>query len=186
VSAAKKPARTYKDTGIDGLYVCGSTGEGFVLHLKERKSILEVDSVSPVPCVYYRKSEAEIKQNWLNIIESTDLPFIIYNIPGTTGYDLSLKLFEEMASVEKVYGIKRTAMNSYQILQFRKVAGTDFVIFNGSDEQYLAGRLMVAEDSPGFPKRRRARGSQGDSRSNTLLLMHFRTIGKFVTLVINA
>ncbi len=182
--AVKKLIDCYRNTGVDGIYVCGSTGEGFVLSIDERKRTLEaamqaahgdltviahigaaatrdsielakhaasikVDAISSVPCVYYKLKEAEIKANWSNIIDSTDLPFIIYNIPHTTGYDLSMELFSDMASIEKVYGLKNSTFNAYQILQFRKVAGDDFVIYNGPDEQYLAGRLMGADGGIG-------------------------------------
>ena len=119
------------------------------MELARHAASLNVDAVSAVPRVYYPISESEIKRHWLSIIESTDLPFIIYNIPGTTGYDLSLDLFSEMVSHEKVYGIKNTTMNAFQILQFRRAAGEDFVVFNGPDEQYLAGRMMGADGGIG-------------------------------------
>jgi N-acetylneuraminate lyase len=182
--AAGRLARCYKKAGVDGLYVCGSTGEGVLLTVEERMKTLEavveevggemtvmahigaaatrhsialakhaaslnVDAISSIPCVYYKISEAEIKRNWLAMIEAVDVPFVIYNIPGTTGYDISMSLFSEMAATEQVYGIKNTTMNAYQILQFRRAAGKDFIIFNGPDEQYLAGRLMGADGGIG-------------------------------------
>ena len=54
-----------------------------------------VSAVSAVPSVYYRLSEASIEKHWDTIMDSTELPFFIYNIPQLTGYDLSFELFEK-------------------------------------------------------------------------------------------
>ena len=127
VDAIKKLARFYANKGVKGLYVGGSSGEGFLLTVDERKKLLEAvidevgkeltiivhvgaaatrDSVelakhaeekgahalSAVPNVYYGLPERSIELHWKNIINSTNLPFIIYNIPQTTGYSLSNNL----------------------------------------------------------------------------------------------
>ena len=49
-----------------------------------------------------------------------------------------------MAKKEKVIGIKNSSESTCQTERFRKIAGPDFVIFNGPAEQLLAGRLMGA------------------------------------------
>lgn len=88
--------------------------------------------------------QASIETHWKTIIASTDLPFFIYNIPQLTGYDLSYSLLERMMKEEKVIGIKDSAESTYQMERFRRIVGDDFIIFNGPDEQFLAGRLMGA------------------------------------------
>lgn len=102
------------------------------------------DAVSAVPSVYYHLSEASIETHWNTIMDASDLPFFIYNIPQLTGYDLSYSLFKKMSSKEKVIGIKNSSESTCQIERFRKIAGDDFVIFNGPDEQLLSGRIMGA------------------------------------------
>lgn len=179
IEAIKQLCKIYESKGVKGVYVCGSTGEGFLLSTQERKEIAKavkeavsdsftvivhvgcastkesielakhcesigVDAVSAVPSVYYRLPSASVEKHWNGIINSTDLPFIIYNIPQLTGFNLPLDLFERMAKNPKVYGIKNSEEPVYNMERFRTIAGEDFVIFNGSDEQFLGGRLMGA------------------------------------------
>ncbi|MEG1525497.1 MAG: dihydrodipicolinate synthase family protein [Clostridia bacterium] len=173
-------ARKYAALGVTGMYACGSTGEGVLLDVAERKLVTEtlVDeigdqmtvivhvgapatkhsaelaehawrcgahAVSAVPCIYYRPSEDTIEAHWKSIMDAADIPFIIYNIPQLTGYDLSMKLFRKMLTYDRVSGIKNTSMNAYQTEQLKTIGGKDFIVFNGPDEQYLAGRIMGAD-----------------------------------------
>lgn len=115
------------------------------IELAEHAEKVGADALSAVPCIYYRVPESSIEGHWNNIINSTSLPFIIYNIPNLIGYDLSMGLLKKMLQNKKVIGVKNTAMNAYQTQQFKALGGKDFIVFNGPDEQYLAGRMMGAE-----------------------------------------
>lgn len=184
LEAMKALVEVYKQRGVKGVYVCGSTGEGFLLSTQERMAVAEavnsvagddftvivhigcastkesillakhsesigVDAVSAVPSVYYRLPAQSVEKHWNGIIASTDLPFIIYNIPQLTGFNLPYDLFGRMANNPKVIGIKNSEEPIYGMERFRTIAGEDFVIFNGSDEQFLAGRLMGADSGIG-------------------------------------
>lgn len=108
-----------------------------------------VDAISSIPAVYYRLSPASVKAHWQAMIDSTSLPFIIYHIPQTTGFNLPMALFAEMAKQEKVIGLKCSSESTFELQQFKAIGGEDFLVFNGPDEQFLAGRAIGADGGIG-------------------------------------
>lgn len=182
--AARKLARHYASTGVRGLYVGGSSGEGMLQSVEERKQMLEAviaevgqeltiiahvgapstrdsvelakhaeqagaHAVSAVPAIYYRLSPQSVEAHWQAIIDSTSLPFIIYHIPQTTGFQLSKSLLTKMAAQEKVIGVKISAESTFELQQFKAAGGKEFLVLNGPDEQYLAGRSIGADGGIG-------------------------------------
>ena len=178
--AARRLSNYFYEKGIKSLYVCGSTGEGFLLTTEERKRLVEAvteevggkmniivhvgtaatrqsvelarhaeqagaDATSAVPCVYYRPGEESVYRHWTAITQAADLPFFIYNIPQLTGFNLSMGLFNRMLENDRVAGVKCSSDPAHDILRFKQAGGKDFIVFNGPDEQYLAGRMMGAD-----------------------------------------
>ena len=93
------------------------------VRLAQHAEKVGADAVSSIPAVYYRLSPQSVKAHWQAMIDSTNLPFIIYHIPQTTGFNLPISLFEEMAKQEKVIGIKCSSESTFELQQFKAVAG---------------------------------------------------------------
>lgn len=123
------------------------------VRLAKHAKSLGVDAVSSIPCVYYGFSPKAIKKHWMSMIDATDLPFIIYHIPQTTRFNLPLSLFSEMARNEKVIGIKCSSESTYELERFKyigtKEKNGEFIVFNGPDEQFIAGRMIGADSGIG-------------------------------------
>lgn len=122
---------------------CASTKES--IELAKHAESIGADAVSAVPSVYYHLPAESVKLHWEAIINATDVPFIIYNIPQLTGFDLSPAMLAEFAENEKVIGVKNSADPVFLMERYRVAAGDDFIIFNGSDEQFVGGRIMGAD-----------------------------------------
>lgn len=106
-------------------------------------------AISAVPSIYYRVSEKAVEQHWLTIMGSTSLPFIIYHIPQTTGFQLSTKLLSSLAAHDQVIGVKISSESTFELQQFKAAGGEDFLVYNGPDEQFLAGLSMGADGGIG-------------------------------------
>ena len=57
------------------------------------------------------------------MIEAAKLPFIIYNIPQTTGYNISMSLFKKMVEKDYVIGIK-----THQHQQLKSICSEETVL----------------------------------------------------------
>lgn len=110
-------------------------------HAKE----LGADALAAIPPIYYGLSEKAIGEYWKAIALSTDLDFIIYNIPQTTGYALSNTLLKEMLKIDQVIGVKNSSMPILDINLFKNNGTKEIIVFNGPDEQFVGGRTMGAD-----------------------------------------
>lgn len=115
------------------------------IELAKYAAELGYDALSAIPPIYFKLPDRAVYKYWSDIIDSTELPFIIYNIPQTTGYTLSPALFEKLLENKKVIGVKNSSMPTMDIERFKKVGGDNVIVFNGPDEQYVAGRIMGAD-----------------------------------------
>ena len=112
-----------------------------------------VDAIASIPPIYFRLPEYSIAGYWNAISAAAPhTDFVIYNIPQLAGTALTMRLFAEMMKNPKVIGVKNSSMPT-QDIQLFKAAGLkargDFVVFNGPDEQFVAGRAIGADGGIG-------------------------------------
>lgn len=115
------------------------------LELAKHAESLGVDALAAIPPIYFVLPEDAIENYWTSMVEATDLDFIIYNIPQTTGYALSVTLLNKMLAHEQVIGVKNSSMPVLDINTFKLESNKELIIFNGPDEQFLGGRSMGAD-----------------------------------------
>lgn len=122
----------------------GATSTREAAELARHAAQTGANAISSVPNIYYPLPENCIEDYWDELIDTARLPFFIYNIPATTGYNLSLSLFERMIRKPYVAGIKTTSPDCTLINRMKRIGGENTLIFNGEDAQLLAGLTMGA------------------------------------------
>jgi len=122
---------------------CNNTEESCELAAHAEK--LGVDAIASIPPIYFRLPDYAIAQYWNDISAAApNTDFIIYNIPQLAGVALSVKLFKEMRKNPRVIGVKNSSMPVQDIQGFVDAGGENCVVFNGPDEQFIAGRAIGA------------------------------------------
>ena len=122
---------------------CNNTAES--CQLAAHAESLGVDAIASIPPIYFHLPEYAIAGYWNDISAAAPhTDFIIYNIPQLAGVALTPALFREMRKNPRVIGVKNSSMPAYDIEIFLREGGEDCVVFNGPDEQFVAGRTIGA------------------------------------------
>ena len=111
---------------------------------------LGVDAIAAIPPIYFHLPEHAIAQYWNDISASApNTDFVIYNIPQLAGVALTMPLFRKMLENPRVVAVKNSSMPVQDIQLFKSEGGPDFTVFNGPDEQFVAGRIIGADGGIG-------------------------------------
>jgi 4-hydroxy-tetrahydrodipicolinate synthase len=110
-------------------------------------------SVAP----YYNKPTQEgLFQHFRAIADSTDLPVVVYNVPGRTGSNIEPATLVRLADVENIVGVKEASGNINQMCEICHAVPADFIVLSGDDVVTLplmaiGGRGVVSVSSNEIP-----------------------------------
>ncbi|MBG9367843.1 dihydrodipicolinate synthase family protein [Streptococcus sp. NLN64] len=123
---------------------CNNTRDS--VELAKHSEKLGVDAIAAIPPIYFKLSEEAIADYWNTISKAApNTDFILYNIPQLAGVALTEKLYKKMLDNPCVIGVKNSSLSVQDIQLFSQIGGDERIVFNGPDEQYIAGRVMGAE-----------------------------------------
>lgn len=87
---------------------------------------------------YYNKpTQQGMYLHFKTIAECTDLPQILYNVPGRTGSDLLPETVGRLAEIPNIVGIKEATSDVSRVQKIKKLAGEDFIVLSGDDATFL-------------------------------------------------
>lgn len=95
--------------------------------------------VSPM---YNKPPQRGLVAHFRAVAEATDLPVILYNVPGRTGGNIEARTTLALAEVPNVIGIKEASGNMGQIMEILRDRPPHFSVLSGDDSLTLP--LMAA------------------------------------------
>ena len=110
-------------------------------------------SVTP----YYSKPTPEgLYQHYRAIAESTELPIVLYNVPGRTGVNLDVATVLRLSGIPNIVGVKEASGNVAQMCEIHASVPDDFLLLSGDDPLTVAvmaigGRGVISVASNAAP-----------------------------------
>lgn len=100
-------------------------------------------AVSAVPSYYYILKPNEMHRYYSEIAEAVSIPLIIY--AKTADYAPSVEMFQKLAAIPGVEGVKYTGAAHYMMGRIKEALGKDFMVYSGYDEMCLSGIMSGAD-----------------------------------------
>ena len=99
---------------------------------------LGADAALVVTPYYNKPSQEGLYRHFKYIHDETDIPLVIYNVPGRTGVNIAVETVGRLAELPRVVGIKDATSDILRPIKLRKAAGKDFAILSGEDATVVA------------------------------------------------
>lgn len=121
----------------------GSNSTSEAVQLTERIAPLGVDGFLNVSPYYNKPPRKGLIGHFSACAEASDVPQILYNVPGRTCCDMTPDIVADLAKIPNVVGIKEATGEVARVAQIHELCGPDFIQLSGDDptarEFLLAG-----------------------------------------------
>ncbi len=121
---------------------CGSNDTATAKAHLARAEASGADAALLVVPYYNKPSQAGLLAHFTALAESTNLPIILYNIPGRAVADLSTATIAALSKLPNIVGIKDATGNLGRVSAQRAACGTDFIQLSGNDDMALGFNAM--------------------------------------------
>ncbi|MBU2018480.1 MAG: 4-hydroxy-tetrahydrodipicolinate synthase [Bacteroidetes bacterium] len=92
-----------------------------------------VDGILSVSPYYNKPIQNGIVAHFKEVAKNTDLPIILYNVPGRTGSNMSVDTTLELATVNNIVAIKEASGNMEQVMDIIRQRPNGFGVLSGDD-----------------------------------------------------
>jgi len=115
----------------------GSNNTRRAIDLTRFSKKIGADAVLSVGPYYNKPTQEGHYQHFKAIAESTDIPIIIYNIPGRTGVNIEPETLLRLAEVPNIVGVKEASGNLDQMMLILRGRPANFTVLSGDDSLSL-------------------------------------------------
>jgi 4-hydroxy-tetrahydrodipicolinate synthase len=112
--------------GGNNTHAIGELLKSFSLNAK-------IDGILSVSPFYNKPTQNGIIEHFKYISSCTELPIILYNVPGRTGSNMLAETTLKLADIPNIVAIKEASGNMDQIMEIIRLRKPDFGVISGDD-----------------------------------------------------
>ena len=111
----------------------GSNSTAHTIALSRAAADVGADGLLLVTPYYNKATPDGLTTHYIASASAVEIPVILYNVPGRTGLDIPLSVYERLSNVPNIVGVKEASTDVAKITKLRN-ACPDLTIWTGCDE----------------------------------------------------
>ncbi|MEM9567593.1 MAG: 4-hydroxy-tetrahydrodipicolinate synthase [Cyanobacteria bacterium P01_E01_bin.34] len=115
----------------------GSNSTEEAISATRKVADMGLDGTLQVVPYYNKPTQAGLYEHFRAIASCSDIPILLYNIPGRTGVNLDSGTVAQLAQLSTVVGIKEASGSMDAVSEIRKTTPPEFAIYSGDDSLTL-------------------------------------------------
>jgi 4-hydroxy-tetrahydrodipicolinate synthase len=119
--------------GVPVVAGVGGNSTKKVCALAQEVESLGVQAILSVAPYYNKPTQEGLYQHYKAIADSTDLPVILYNVPGRTASNLEPTTVARLAKTNNIIGVKEASGSITQQMEVLRAVPPHFRVFSGDD-----------------------------------------------------
>lgn len=134
---AIKFAVTHVNKRVPVVAGTGSNDTSYAIELSKEAKSLGVDGLLQVTPYYNKTSQRGLIAHFTKIADATDVPIILYNVPGRTGVTISADTYKILSEHKNIVATKEASGNLSLMAETRSLCGDNLHIYTGNDDQIV-------------------------------------------------
>ena len=111
----------------------GTNNTAHVLENTKNACAVGVDGILVVTPYYNKATQAGLIKHFTMIADASEVPVILYNVPGRTGCALAPKTIAALAEHPNIVGLKEATGNMSQMVEIMNLCGDKIDVYSGED-----------------------------------------------------
>jgi 4-hydroxy-tetrahydrodipicolinate synthase len=139
--------RAVRDAVGDDAVVVAGVGTNSTAHsveLAEQAAKLGADGLLLVAPYYSKPGQAGVLQHFRTVVGATDVPVMLYDVPGRTATQIGLETYEAAITLDPVVAVKDAVGDFARGVRLRELG---YAVYSGDDEANLG---WLAHGAAGF------------------------------------
>jgi 4-hydroxy-tetrahydrodipicolinate synthase len=123
----------------------GTNGTAKSIALSQAVEAAGADALLVVTPYYNKPTQDGLLRHFRAVAGATDIPIILYNVPGRTGVNMAAQTVARLAEVPNIVGVKEASGNLTQVCDIIRMTPRKFCVLSGDDALFFPMMALGAK-----------------------------------------